>query len=141
MQRNFTIVGGIHLSHGLHRLDLHNQYRFTELAYSLLDRTLVLTWKQWDRGQQETEGPGMVQILFSDVQEFRFKPRRQDMPFTEDDCVSTIGYWSDEEWAGGVLMTDDHDTVDPSWLTAIQFMSGAIVIVRASFARASIHEK
>ena len=56
-------------------------------------------------------------------------------PFSEDDCMRVFGYWTDDEWAGGgVIVSDGPQPPDPAWLTAVEFMSGAIVIVQADSA-------
>ena len=73
--------------------------------------------------------------LSSDVTEYRFIPRDPDLPFTEDDCLSEVGYWTDEDWCDGVFMTDDDP--DQRWLTAFGFMSGAIIAIQAARAMAS----
>jgi hypothetical protein len=78
-------------------------------------------------------------IEFRGVTEFRFQPRNPKMPFTEDDCVSNFGYWTDEEWAdGSVMICDAPQTSETQSLNAIEFMSGAIVIVQADSAHATI---
>ena len=70
--------------------------------------------------------------------EFRFRPRDSAMPFTEDDCVSSFGYWTDEDWAHGVIVAEPSQRPDPKWLTAVDFMSGAVIAVQAASAHARI---
>ena len=79
-----------------------------------------------------------MSVEFREVSEFRFLPRDAKLPFTEDDCVNTFGYWTDEDWADGVIITEPTQTPDPSWLTAIDFMSGAVIAVQAVSAHARI---
>jgi hypothetical protein len=45
-----------------------------------------------------------VQLVFLDVSRFQFIQRDQEMPFTEDNCVSGAGYWTDEEWCSGAMI-------------------------------------
>jgi hypothetical protein len=138
MQRDFEIKDGIYLTQSPHELDLHNNFDFCGLDYSVQYRTLSLHWRRstgdWVRGNT----PASVSVEFREVSEFRFLPRDADLPFTEDDCVSTWGYWTDEEWADGVIMASPTQTPDPRWLTGIHFMSGATIAVQASSAHATI---
>src|SRR5580765_2799038 len=131
MTRNFEIRKGIYLVQAPHELDLHNNFDFQGLNYSIEERTLLLTWRR-SKGEPVVSGsPESVSIEFREVSEFRFQPRDSELPFTEDDCVSTFGYWTDEEWADGIIAPEPSQTPDPSWLTAIKFMSGAIIAVQA----------
>lgn len=65
-------------------------------------------------------------------------PRDSEMPFTEDDCVNSIGYWVNEDWAEGVIIVEPNQKAEPHWLTAIDFMSGAVLAVQAVGANAKV---
>jgi len=138
MRRDFEIMDGIYLSQPPHELDLHNNFDFCGLQYSIEHRTLSLHWRRSTGDWVASGTPASVSVEFQEVSEFRFLPRDAELPFTEDDCVSTWGYWTDEEWADGVIMTNPAQTPDPRWLTGIHFMSGATVAVQASSAHARI---
>jgi hypothetical protein len=139
MQRDFTIRMGICLVQPPYELDIHNFYEFQDLKYSVVERTCTL---QWLRSQREGISPSLptsVSIVFRGVSEFRFLPRDLNMPFSEDDCVRDLGYWTDEAWAGGNLMIcNDQEIRDTQCLNAIEFMSGAIIVVQADSANATI---
>ena len=139
MYRDFGIRMGISLVQTPHELDLHNDYDFDELCYSVVERSLSLLWRRSKREGIPASLPASATIRFCGVTEFRFRPRDPDLPFTEDDCLSSFGYWTDEEWAeGSVMICDETQTAEPGWLTAIKFMSGAIVLVQADSAHATI---
>ncbi len=138
MKRDFEITSGIYLSQPPYELDLHNHFDFHTVDYSVLKRTLSLHWRRSPEKWIPSGTPASVRVEFQRVSEFRFLPRDPDMPFTEDDCLSTFGYWTDEEWAGGVLIVDPHQTPEPDWLAAVSFMSGAMILVQADSAHASI---
>jgi hypothetical protein len=139
MQRDFEIKDGIYLSQPPHELDLHNNFDFCGLDYSVEHRTLSLHWRRSTGDWVAGGTPASVSVEFREVSEFRFLPRDAELPFTEDDCVSDFGYWADEAWADGVfLMPDPTKTPDPRWLTGIHFMSGATIAVQASSAHARI---
>jgi len=138
MDSDFEIKDGIYLVQSSHELDLHNDYDFQDLHYSTKDRTLLLHWQRGRGDWVPPDIPSSVSIEFREVSEFRFLPRDGKLPFTEDDCLNTFGYWTDEEWADGVFLPDPTRTPDPSWLTGIDFVSGAIIAVRAASVRARI---
>jgi hypothetical protein len=139
MHRDFTIKMGIYLVQSPHELDMHNSYEFQELRYSVIERNSSFLWRRSAREGISASLPASVTIEFRGVTEFRFQPRDPEMPFTEDDCVNNFGYWTDEDWAKGALMIcHDPETRDAQCLNAIEFMSGAIVIVQADSAHATI---
>jgi hypothetical protein len=123
MHRDFEINDGIYLCQPPHKLDLHNNFDFCSLNYSIEDRVLVLHWRRSNGVWVSVGTPSFLNIEFREVSEFRFLPRDAELPFTEDDCVSTFGYWTDETWADGVIMAGSDGKPEPRWLTAIQFMS------------------
>src|SRR5438876_9566614 len=137
MRRDFEIKDGIYLAQPPHELDQHNNFDFCGLDYSVEGRTLSLHWRRSTGHWVAAGTPASVSVEFREVSEFRFLPRDAKLPFSEDDCVNTFGYWTDEDWADGVIITDPTQTPDPSWLTAIDFMSGAVIAVQA----VSAHER
>jgi len=115
MRRDFEIKLGIYLVQAPHELDLHNNFDFQELRYSVAERILYLQWCRSEREGIPTTLPISVTIEFRGVTEFRFQPRDLALPFTEDDCLTSFGYWTDEDWADGVIMCEPSQTPDPSW--------------------------
>jgi hypothetical protein len=141
MTRDFEIRNGIYLVQPPYELDLHNVFDFQTLHYSVEERTLSLSWRRSQREGVASNLPAVVSIEFREVSEFRFQPRDAELPFTEDDCVSTFGYWTDEDWAHGeIIAPEPIQTPDPKWLTAISFQSGAIIAVQAASAHARIED-
>ena len=139
MHRDFTVRIGIYLVQPPHELDLHNDYNFQELCYSVAQRTLVLRWRRSEREGVTPSLPASVTIEFRGVSEFQFRPRAPALPFTEDDCLRDFGHWTDEDWAeSSVMICVEPESADERWLTAIEFMSGAIVLVQAESAHATI---
>ena len=138
MRRNFEIKDGIYLSQTSFELDLHNNFIFCGLEYSIEERILLLNWRRSKGDWVSANTPTAISIEFCEVSEFRFLPRDKELPFSEDDCVSTFGYWTDESWADGVFTINPDQKPNPSWLTAIDFMSGAVVAVQAASAHAKI---
>ena len=138
MIRNFEIIDGTYLKLESLELDLHNNLDFISLDYSVEECKLVLNWQRSKGGWVSSDTPESLTVEFQEVSEFRFMPRDSDMPFTEDDCINSFGYWVDEDWAEGVIMVEPNQKAEPEWLTAIDFMSGAVLAVQAESAKASI---
>ena len=138
MNRNYEIVDGIYLVQGSYELDLHNNFDFKNLEYSIAERKLVLSWERSKGDWVSLDTPKALTIEFNEVSEFRFMPRDSEKPFTEDDCINSFGYWVDEDWAEGVIMVEPNQTAEPQWLIAIDFMSGAVVAVQAESANAAV---
>ncbi|MES2569681.1 MAG: hypothetical protein V4710_06450 [Verrucomicrobiota bacterium] len=139
MHRDFKIRTGIYLVQPPHELDLHNDFDFQELRYSVAERNLSLLWRRSAREGVPVTLPALAAIEFRGVTEFRFQARDPQLPFTEDDCLRDFGHWTDEDWAeGSVMILVEPEKADERWLTAIEFMSGAIVLVQADSAHATI---
>ena len=138
MKRNYGIVDGIYLVQEAYELDLHNNFDFKGLDYSVEKRKLALNWRRSEGDWVSSDTPQSITIEFKEVSEFRFMPRDSEMPFTEDDCINSFGYWVDEDWAEGVIMVESNQTAEPQWLTAIDFMSGAVLAVQAECASAKV---
>jgi hypothetical protein len=138
MEMDFTVDNGIYLVQSLHELDLHNDFDFQRLEYSVTLRRLVLEWIRGTGDWIRAGTPASVRIEFRDVSEFRFTPRDAEMPFTEDDCVASIGYWTDEAWCTGAMILDSNADPEPGWLLAFEFQSGAMVAVAAATANAVV---
>lgn len=138
MKRDFTISNGIYLEQAPYKLDLHNDFEYVGLTYSIESRTLVLEWRRRQQEYVSPNTPRSLRMLFSQVSEFRYLPRDATLPFSEDDCMNSFGYWVEEEWAKGVMVGQPGQAPDPKWLTAIDFMSDAVILVQAEEARALI---
>lgn len=138
MHRDFEITEGIYLSQPPFELDLHNNFKFDHFLYSIAERTVLLHWRRRDSEWVPKATPASLCVEFREVSEFRFYRRDTKFPFTEDDCLHQFGFWTDEDWAKRVIVMDTTQSPDPSWLTAIEFMSGAIITLQAASAHARI---
>lgn len=138
MQTDFKIRQGIYLIKDELTLDLHNDFDFEGLEYSVADRRVSLKWKCSTRENVKSNIPLSIRLDFFEVSEFRFYPRNFETPFTEDNCLNSFGYWTDEEWCDGVFLSENGEVIDSQYLTAFEFMSGAIVVFRAARAIALI---
>src|ERR1035437_8268234 len=129
MIEDFTIKDGIYLVRGEDILDLHNNYSFTEIANSVAKRRATLTWVRCSEDRVPATEPLQLQLEFHGVTCYRFMPRDPAMPFSEDDCLSSAGYWTDEDWCDGVMICEADSEIE--WLRAFHFQSGATVAIAA----------
>ena len=136
MIEDFNIKDGIYLVSGENILDLHNNYDFSGISYSLAERRVTLTWFRSNGDWVQATEPLQVQLEFHGVSCFRFMPRDPEMPITEDNCLSSAGYWTDEDWCDGVMICDAEARTE--WLRAFHFQSGAILAIAADEAKAII---
>jgi hypothetical protein len=136
MIEDFTIRDAIYLVSGENTLDLHNDYDFSEVAYSVSERRATLTWHRSNGDWVHASIPLHVELVFHGVSRFHFIHRDPEMPFTEDRCLSEAGFWTDEEWCDGVMIYEAAPASD--WLRAFAFQSGAVVAILADEAKAII---
>lgn len=140
MLRDFAIRDGIYLEQAPHELDLHNNFVLHRVEYCMGERRLTLDWRASTGDWVPAGTPPAVSVDFLEVSDFRFFPRDSRFPPTEDDCVDEWGYWTEEEWANGQVVSFEPDErlPDPRWLMGIQMMSGTIIAVQAASAHARI---
>jgi hypothetical protein len=83
--------------------DLHNNFDFVGISYLVMKREIVLSWDRNDGSWVQKGLPRKLTLKFDGVTLFKAKQRDPEMPFTEDDCVNTMGFiWDDmvEEMGG-----------------------------------------
>lgn len=71
-------------------IDLHNHFHFRSITYDVLKRKLNLVWVRNEYASDKD--PLSVNISFSCVSHFSSIPRDANIPYSEDDCVHSIGY-------------------------------------------------
>ena len=128
IRENFSIEG-TRLKQGDHLLDLHNDYDFIGMSYAVEQRRVSLTWRRGSGQWVKRDLPLAVELVFESVSGFRVMPRDPEMPFTEDNCLSSAGWWTDEEWCDGVMVCDSDG--GNGWMRAFDFQSGAIIAIAA----------
>ena len=136
MTEDFSIKDAVCLVSAGHCLDLHNHYAFSDLAYAISERRVTLTWRRRSDDWVPATEPAQVRLVFHGVSRFLCQPRNPGMPFTEDACLSSAGYWTDEDWCEGVMVCET--APENNWLRAFAFQSGASVMIAADEARALI---
>ena len=80
---------------GLHR-DLHNNYSFERIVFDSSRRELTVEWVKGQSSWVPEDTPQSLKLIFSDVSLFKCKERDSDMPYSEDDCMSSLGFIHNE---------------------------------------------
>ena len=82
----------IALERGSDYFDLHNNFDFQGLAYSSAQRTLELRWSRGAGNWVKPTEPSELRLVFAGVYLFKAHERDAEIPFTEDDCLDSIGF-------------------------------------------------
>ena len=72
--------------------DLHNNFDFRGLAYDPTQRTLELRWSRGVGNWVKPTEPPELRLAFTGVFLFKAHERDPAIPFTEDDCLDSIGF-------------------------------------------------
>lgn len=136
MQSNYQFRDSITLVFDGWEFDLHNDYDFIRLEYSVLEKTAQLHWHRSNEDRVSPDMPSEIVLRFYGVSKFEFRPRNAGKPFTEDNCLSSFGYLSDANWSEDVFWVDDEPA--PDWMQAFEFMSGAVIGLNAKASTAAI---
>lgn len=131
---NFNVDASIYLIVNGVTLDMHNCYDFCSYTHDVTNREVTLAWSKSKTHGKPLE-PTDITIVFSSVDYLRVEPRDASIPFTEDDCLSGIGYDCDEAWADGMFWTDGPP--EKNWRWCFEFQSSASINVRGQSVRAT----
>jgi hypothetical protein len=86
----------ITLERGPDRLDLHNNFDFQGMSYATAQRTLELHWRRGTGNWVKPSDPAELSLTFTGVYLFKAQERDPEIPFTEDDCLDSLGFmWED----------------------------------------------
>lgn len=119
---NFAWKNSIYLQAEDLDLDIHNDYDFRRFSYEVEGRSVSLEWFRGSGKWVDKKLPKKIQLLMTGIDDLRVTPRDQEMPFTEDTCLSSFGYDCDEEWADGQFWVDN--APEPEWRWSFHFQSG-----------------
>jgi hypothetical protein len=86
------------------RLDLHNCFDFLGFTYEVSSRELSLRWRPNQYAPPDERRH--IRIYFQGVSHVSVEPRDTGVPFTEDDCLSFVGYASPDSPVGEAIMLD-----------------------------------
>jgi hypothetical protein len=113
--------------------DLHNNFDFHGMAYDPTNRTLELLWQRGTGDWIKATDPASLQLNFSGVYLFKARQRDPELPFSEDDCLDTIGFLWEEMLAEMDGYTSNERKEGCSHLI-VRFMSGFSIKIGAESA-------
>lgn len=136
---DFAWERSIYLVQDNSKFDLHNDFDFQSFSYDVENRTVVLVWSRGTGEWVQASLPNVLRLEMTGISEVRISPRDPKIPFTEDNCLSSFGYASDDDWTDGQFWVDS--SPDKSWRWSFLFMSGAEIQITGERAKAlRIHE-
>lgn len=100
--KNFKVVDSTGIEFLGQFLDLHSNYDFTSVSYDVCNKSVEMCWKKCSGSWAENEKYQKLKLKFSSVSVFSVRPRDGEKPFSEDDCLSYLGF----------LHPDDLDLMD-----------------------------
>ncbi len=133
---NFKWQKGIYIKINDLELDMHNCYDFNSVTYDVAKREIILMWNRHDGDWVNKSDPEEVKITVTGVEKFQINPRDAEIPFTEDNCLSSFGYITDEDWVNGQFWTDS--SPEPHWDWSLEFQSGAEFIINGQSGRVTL---
>ena len=133
---NFTWSDSIHVGLEGQDYDLHNNFDFRQFTYDPAGQSASLEWERGNGDWIPANQPQRITLRLQGVTQFSFSERDPEMPYTEDDCLASFGYVSDEEWADGQFTVDKQP--EDHWGWSFIFQSGAEIRVTGEAATIEI---
>ena len=106
--------------------DLHNNFDFRSIIYDVSKRHVQLLWIKGAGEWVPKDLPESIMLVFDGVSAVKLKERDPQMPYTEDDCLGSIGFsnLSDENFC-------NHEPFDDAECLFMEFMSGAFIKIQS----------
>ncbi|MBB2806100.1 hypothetical protein A7D35_16560 [Xanthomonas arboricola] len=120
----------IALERGLDRFDLHNNFDFQGMSYAPAQQTLELHWHRGTGDWVKPSDPPELSLSFAGVYLFKTQERDPTVPFTEDNCLDSLGFMWDDLLAEMRAFASSRPSEGCNHLTA-NFMSGFSIKVGA----------
>lgn len=124
--RGFQLLD-IYLTVAGKSFDLHNNHDFTGFVYEIGTRTLRLSWKRATGDWVPSTDPLRIQIELLGVSHFSARPRAEDRPYTDDECLTCVSYIEPNK-----SIDNSFSTASPPeeyWQYVFQFESGGLLPV------------
>ncbi len=108
---NFKVVDSIAIEIDGVYLDLHSNFDFIKLSYDIGKRCVELEWNKCSGEWAKAEKNERLKMVFKSVDVFRTHSRDSKKPFSEDACLSYIGFLHSDDLAimDGFLPAEDSD--------------------------------
>ena len=76
--------------------DLHNCFDFKGFSYDVSLKAIKLRWTKNSGDWVPADSPVSLELTICGIYLFKARERNAEIPFTEDDCLSNIGFLWDE---------------------------------------------
>ena len=134
---NFQVESSVYLQQRGRDFDLHNDYIFSAFSYSVAERVLELSWTRSAGDWVRTDMPTRLTLLCHRVTHLSFVGGGLEMPFTEDDCLSSLSFAPAEGFEVSIVASTAAAAFDSSWHWLFSFMSGFTLRVAGESAHPS----
>jgi hypothetical protein len=108
--------------------DLHNFYSLDIFKYEINARRITLEFSKRSEQWVPPEEPNKICFIFSRVSHFSAQERDPEVPYTEDDCIESIGAVGPEALTKDFYLADD---LPPDHHLVLRFQSGLIIRLQA----------
>jgi hypothetical protein len=110
--------------------DLHNCYNFSQMRYDVSERRVELDWRRVVGERIPASLPRGISLVFLEVSLLKVSERESGAPFSEDDCMDTIGFiWND--MVDQMTAFTSHEPKEGLGHLCITFMSRASIKIAA----------
>jgi hypothetical protein len=138
---NFRVESSIYLQQDGRDFDLHNDYDFVGFSYSVAERVVELSWLRSPGDWVRRELPARLVLSCRAITHLSATERDSEMPFTEDDCLSELGFaLADGSFEHTFVASSAAEAFDTSWHWVFSFMSGFTLRVAGETAYLSTQE-
>lgn len=129
------IFGHIEVEVDERAYDLHNFYSLDFFKYEINDRRVILEFSKRSESWVPFEDPNKICLIFLRISHFSVQERDPNMPYTEDDCIESIGVVKPDALAKDSYLIDDcpqdHHLV-------LRFQSGLLIRLQAEEASCAL---
>jgi Na+-transporting NADH:ubiquinone oxidoreductase subunit NqrF len=94
---NFKVADSISLNVADKKFDLHNDFELLGFNYDLDSRRFIMKWQKSLGDWVAPNLPNQLSLLFDNVAYLSISPRDPEMPYSEDSCLSFLGYLRPED--------------------------------------------
>ena len=90
---NFTLSqDNIAIEHNDKYYDLHNNFDFISFNYNVKEKSACFTWVKSLEDWVPKNSPNHLELRFTNVSLFKSKERDFAIPYSEDNCLESLGF-------------------------------------------------
>lgn len=128
MKINFQLTKNYALNYQGRHIDLHNNFDFIKIEFSVETMMLILRWRMATGNWVQQDELPCLTLIHKNVSYLNILPRNSSMPLSEDSCLSDITFWPSSSRAINDSITDQNLPNEEDDILYI-FQSGQIIRV------------